>query len=285
MKKILLLLFAISSAFLFSCHKNDFPDPKKVCQIKIIDREFGPTFGGVFEYRYNEKRLLTSLIWGFNTREFKFEYNDHGRLLTMRDAGGDFYFNLSYKNGLVTKIDEYHPSLNFVRHGLFFYDSKGRLIEKRGLIDASVFAVAMVRYEYEGHSRNPRRELFFRPLGESGQEVEADPAIIREFKYDNKVNPQTTFINLSLSPFVHGHDFIFSPLFFDVIPDNNVVYMKMIRNIEGVYYNFIESFITYEYDGHYPTFQTMRVVQHNPEGGSDFEQIAHTKMSYDCTNR
>ena len=218
--------------------------------------------------------------------EFKFEYNDHGRLLIdERRSAVTIYFSLSYKNGLVTNIDEYYPSLNFVRHGLFRYDSKGRLIEKRGLIDASVFAIAMVRYEYEGHSRNPRRELFFRPSGESDQEVEADPAIIREFKYDNKVNPQTTFINLSLSPFVHGEDFILGPQFFEVIPDNNVVYMKMIRNIEGVYFVWLENFITYEYDGHYPTFQTMRVVQHSPDGLPDAEYIAHTKMSYDCKNR
>ena len=289
MKKILLLLFAISSAFLFSCHKNDFPDPKKVCQIKIIDREPGPTVGSVFEYQYNDKRLLTKLDPGFGHWFLTFEYNDQGRLLVVKYSNTDgsySYYNLFYQNGLVTQIDFHYPEFNILEHGFFVYDNKGRLIEKRGLIISPVFPIiAMARYEYVGHSRNPSRQLFFRPTGESGQEVEVDPVIIREYKYDNKVNPQTTLINQPLSPFIHGDDFVVGPQYFEAIPDNNVVYTKVIRNIEGVYYNWVDNFITYEYNGHYPTFQTMRVVQHNPDGGPDLVRVAHTKMSYDCVNR
>ena len=283
MKKNLLLLFAIGSAFLFSCHKNDFPDPKKVCQIKIIDREGGPILGMLVTYEYNEKRLLTKLSRGLGGNYLQFEYNSQGRLLSVRDSLLTTYYKLYYQNGLVTNIDRYF-NLDIAERAFFRYDSRGRLIEKRGLISTVGFPIAMARYEYVGHSRNPSRELFFRPAGESGQEVEVDPAVIREYKYDNKINPQTTLISQPLSPFVHGDDLVLGPQFFEVIPDNNIVYMKMLRNIDGVYYNWVDNFITYEYDGHYPTFQTWRVVSHYP-GIPDIEAFVHGKMSYDCANR
>ena len=285
MKKILLLLVLFGAAYLFSCNKNDFPDPKKICQIKIMDREPGPTSGSALIYQYNDKRLLTKLNYGFGNSYFTFEYNDQGRLLVMRDSINGRYYNLFYQNGLVTQIDFHYPQFNILEHGFFVYDNRRRLIEKRGLISSGVLPLAMARYEYQGHSRNPSRQLFFRPAGESSQEVEAEPVIIREYKYDNKINPQTTLIGHQLSPQVHGDDPVVDFQSFEVIPDNNVVYIKLIRKIDGVYYNFIESFITYEYDGRYPTLQTWRAVRHSPDGGPDTELTAHTKFSYDCVNR
>jgi len=288
MKKSLLLFVVLSSALLTSCFKNDFPDPKKICQIKIIDRENGPTLGGVLEYEYNEKRLLTKLNLGFGRNHFlTFEYSNQGRLLLVSDPVEDGFgsFKLNYQNGLVTSIDHSFIGFNTVEHGFFRYDSEGRLIEKRGLIISPVFPIAMARYEYQGHSRNPIRASFFRPADEAGQEVETNPAIINEYKYDNKINPQTTLINQSLAPFVHGDDLVVGPQFFDPMPENNVVYMKMIRNIEGVYFNFLENFISYEYNGQYPTLQTIRVVQHREDGSPDLVRITHTKMSYDCIKK
>jgi len=287
MKKIRLLLVLFSTACLFSCNKNDFPDPKKICQIKIIDREAGPTVGGAFVYQYNDKRLLTKLSPGFASWFLTFEHNNQGRLLVVRNSIPDEvrgYYLLTYQNGLVTKIDRY-INHNIVEQGFFVYDSRGRLIEKRGLIGSPRFAIGMARYEYVGNSRNPSRELFFRLGGESGLEIETFPAVIRENKYDNKINPLATLINQPLSPFIHGDDFVLGPQFFEVIPDNNVVYMKMTRNIEGVYFVWLENFITYEYYGHYPTFQTLRAVQHDQDGGPDLVRTTHTKMSYDCKNR
>jgi len=287
MRKLPLLLVVFGAAYLFSCNKNDFPDPKKICQIKIMDREPGPTVASTFIYQYNDKRLLTKLNPGLASWFLTFDYNDQGRLLVVRDSiPNEFrgYYSLTYQNGLVTKIDRY-INHNIVEQGFFVYDSRGRLIEKRGLVGSPLFAMAMARYEYAGNSRNPIRELFFRLGGESGQEIEAYPAVIRENKYDNKINPQKTLINQPLSPLIHGDDFVLGPQFFEVIPDNNVVYMKMTRNIEGVYFMWLENFNTYEYDGHYPTFQTLRAVQHDPDGGPDLERITHTKMSYDCKNR
>jgi len=289
MRKLALLLVVFSVAYLFSCNKNDFPDLKEACQIKLIDREPGPWLRGIFEYNYNEKRLLTKLIYSFaRTSSLTFEYNNHGRLVLVRDSVPNVlnsYYKLFYQNGFVTQIDAYFPDLNIVQHGFFKYDNKGRLIEKRGLINSPLFGIAMARYEYKGNSRNPIRQLFFRPSGESGQEIESDPAIIREYKYDNKVNPQATLINMPLSPLIHGDDNVVSVQYFEVIPDNNVVYMKIIRNIEGVYYNFVESFFSYDYNGHFPTLQTMRAVQHYPDGRPDSELTAHTTMAYDCINR
>ena len=294
MKKLLLMLVLFGAAYLFSCNKNDFPDPKKVCQIKLIDREPGPTASGTIEYQYNEKRLLTKLIrsFGFDHRDFTFEYNNQGRLLVMGDLAGNGYYNLIYQNGLVTQIDQYINS-NFVGQGFFLYDHKRRLIEKRGLIP-SALPIVMARYEYEGHSRNPKRELFFMPPIQPGQtvygansltEIDPNPVVIREFKYDNKINPEATLLNQLLNPWFFGHDNVLGFDFFEPIPDNNVVYMKLTRRIEGVYYNFVENHITYDYNGHYPTFQTMRAVQHYPDGRPDTELIAHTKFSYDCTKK
>ena len=283
MRKLALLLVVFSFAYLFSCNKNDFPDPRKVCQITKIDREPGPTVGSSFDYEYNEKRLLTTLTYGYSRSYYQFEYNNQGRLLIMRDPAFNIYYKLNYQNGLVTSIDRYANG-NIAEHGVFLYDSKGRLIEKRGLIIYPAFPIAMARYEYTGHSRNPSRQLFFRPAGESGQ-VETVPVVIREYKYDNKINPQSTLINLQLSPLVHGDDNIVGPQYFEVIPDNNVVSIRIVRNIDGVYYNWVDNFITYDYDGHYPMFQTWRAIQHYPDGRPDTELTAHTTMAYDCINR
>jgi len=291
MKRQLLLLLVTVSIIGFSCKKIDFPLPKKLCQIKKIVREGGPTASATFEYSYNNQRLLNQLSASFQVHlTIQFEYDSQDRLATIYN-GFFTKTKLIYENDLLVRTDNFDGSDQLIQQIFFKYDNRKRLIEKNG----STGSFSLTRYEYEGHSRNLKRKLFYAPpspaasnKGLGGATVQLEPQdqqlqIIYEYKYDNKINPQATLVGQSLSPFYFGQEMFFDA--FEPIPENNIVYQKFIGRSGDVFFNYMEYFITYDYNNHYPVRENHRKIFYyvNPDVPPR-ESFATATYEYECRN-
>ena len=291
MKKQLLLLLVTISVIGFSCKKIDFPLPKKLCQIKQVVRNGGPTVSGTFDYEYNNERLLSKLTLTFGLQEIlTFEYDNQDRPVIFHKGnfGTDY---LIYQNNLLIRVDRFENNGQLLDQVFLAYDNRKRLIERKG----NVMGFVLTRYEYEGHSKNPKRKLLFRqPVAAAvskgldkgvnqSDEQELQLQIIYEYKYDNKINPQATLIGQPLSPYYFGQEFTIDQ--YEPIPENNIVYQKFLGLSGGTSFNYMEYFITYEYDNHYPVKENHKKVFHNPIPGVPPQEIfATATYVYECKN-
>ncbi|MFT3827714.1 MAG: hypothetical protein QM731_27590 [Chitinophagaceae bacterium] len=311
MKKISTLLgLAVACAcVLFSCKKNDLP--KRLCQIKTSDR-YGPWYGGVFAYEYDGQRLLTDFSYGYptNTHFYYIVYDSKKRPSVITPSDYSYKYKLYYEHDLVTRIDVV-DGITVVQQAFLTYDHLGRLIEKRGL--NAVYPVE--RWEYDGFSCNPKKRLFYRivsaarsnaadkpfwttsllpemlsqsPLSASipmarVEDEQLDLEIYHEYRYDNKINPQSTLINFTLNPLFYGIDQGVGQ--FDPIPENNIISAKYFGKYEGGYFNYMEATITYQYDGLYPLREDWKRTYHFTSGGPDNVADYYTNYTYDCVNR
>jgi len=291
MKKQLLLLIVTACVIGFSCKKIDFPLPKKLCQIKQVVRNGGPSAAGTFNYEYNNERLLTKLAFSFAFQDIlTLEYDNQDRPVIIHGVnfGTDY---LIYQNNLLIRVDRFGTNGQMFEQVFLTYDNRKRLIERKG----NVFGFLLTRYEYEGNSKNPKRKLLYGlPVAAAvskgldkgvnqPEEQELQLHVIYEYKYDNKINPQATLIGQPLSPFYFGQEFIIDQ--YEPIPENNIVYQKFLGLSAGGFFNYMEYFITYEYDNHYPVKENHKEVFHNPNPGVPPQvTLATATYVYECRN-
>lgn len=177
------------------------------------------------------------------------------------------YYRYIYEQGRVVRIEEggpdgqYHPWMNFV------YDSRGRIIERTGAIEA-------LRWEYIGNTNNFKRRIVFDPNNPSA------PGLVYEYTYDNKVNPFTTWPNMTLHPFFQPNDDIYQV--FEPIPDNNITYQGVTGLSDGSPFTFRETFYTYTYDQEYPVHRSVRYLDHVPFPGQTQETKGSGHYTYQC---
>ena len=272
MKKISFVLLVFTGFILItlSCHKpGDWP--RKKCQLSIFI-DSSATFGRVYHHMYNDKRLMDSFTHGSTfspatSLRIGLEYNNQNRPATLGINNTNFY-KYVYQQGRVIRIDEkgldgqYHPFMNFV------YDSRGRVIERTG-------AVEPLRWEYIGNTNNFKRRIVFNP------DNPADPGLIYEYTYDNKVNPMTTWPNMTLHPFFQPNDDIYQV--FEPIPDNNFTYQGVTGKLaDGSLFKFRETFYTYTYDQGYPVSRIVRYLVHDSFTGQTQETKGSGHYTYEC---
>jgi hypothetical protein len=154
--------------------------------------------------------------------------------------------------------------------------------------------IEVARYEYEGRSRNPKRKLFFIPpsgssankgldgtLGQLGTQ-ELVMNIFYEYQYDNKINPQAT-LGHPLGVFVFGQEL--PPIdLFEPISENNIVYQRFMGRTGETFFNYVEYFVTYEYDNLYPVKEAHRKLTHFTSGMPDWVLLANATYTYECKN-
>ena len=290
MKRKLLILLATVSMIGFSCKKIDFPLPKKLCQIKQIIRNGGPVLSGTFDYEYNNERLLTNLTFTFGAQEIlTFEYDNHDRPIIIHGiAETDHLF---YQNNLLVRVDRFDFNNQLLEQVFLTYDNRKRLIERKG----NVMGFVLTRYEYEGHSKNPKRKLLYRPSSTAavnsgldnvvnqlnGQELQLQ--IIYEYEYDNKINPQATLIGQPVSPFYFGQEFPLDR--FEPIPENNIVHQKFLTLSGGAFIKYMEYLVSYEYENNYPVKENHRKLSYNPDPSiPPRENFAEATYAYECKN-
>jgi hypothetical protein len=221
---------------------------------------------------YNDKRLMDSFTLGTTASPFiqlriGIEYNNQNKPVLMGINNTNFY-KYTYQQGRVISIEEsgpdgqYHPFMNFV------YDSRGRVIERTG-------AVEPLRWEYIGNTNNFKRRIVFNPGNP------ADPGLIYEYTYDNKVNPATTWPHMTLDPFFQPNDDI--SRLFEPIPDNNITYQSMTGKLpDGSLFKLRETFYVYTYEQGYPKSRTARYLVHDPFTGQTQETRGLGHYTYNC---
>ena len=289
MFKRLSLLLTTISIFGFSCTKEDIPRDHKLCQIKQIVREGGPTLTGTFNYHYDSLRKLTLLDHSFTFQEdLQFEYNSQGRPVTIKE-GNIFTNKLIYQNNLVVQIDKFDENNQLIDQAFFTYDNLNRLIERKGFSTDYPMTV----YEYEGQSTNPKRKLIYAtPIptpadktaeGEIGNVVPEglELQIIYEYQYDNKINPQATMVGQPLSPFYYGQEVIVD--MFEPITRNNITYQKFQRKMGTGFFTYQEYFITYTYNDSYPASENHKKVEYNLDSSiPPLESFSSATYTYEC---
>ncbi len=289
MFKRLSLLLTTISIIAFSCTKNDFPLPKQLCQIKQIVRQGGPTLTVTFDYIFNNKRRLTQLNHSFIFQEdLQFEYDNQGRPVTIKE-GVQFKNKLIYQNNPVVQVDTLDEFDNLIDQAFFTYDSQNRLIERKGFSTD----YALVNYEYEGQSINPKRKLIYgTPIPTPGDKTAdgetgfvAPPGlelqIIYEYQYDNKINPQSTLVGQPLSPFYYGQEAFVD--MFEPITRNNITYQKFQRKNGDSFFTYQEYFISYTYNTLYPITESHRKVQYNLDSSVlPIETFSSATYMYEC---
>lgn len=268
MKKITIVCLLAAAGIISACQKPDLPHKK--CQlITFIDSS--ATFGRVYHHMYNNERLMDSFTLGSTFSPAIFlriglDYNNQRRPI-LAIINNLNYYRYIYEQGRVVRIEEggpdgqYHPWMNFV------YDSRGRIIERTGAIEA-------LRWEYIGNTNNFKRRIVFDPNNPSA------PGLVYEYTYDNKVNPFTTWPNMTLHPFFQPNDDIYQV--FEPIPDNNITYQGVTGLSDGSPFTFRETFYTYTYDQEYPVHRSVRYLDHVPFPGQTQETKGSGHYTYQC---
>lgn len=289
MFKRLSLLLTTISIFGFSCTKEDIPSNHKLCQIKQIDRQGGPTLTGTFEYQYDSLRKLTQLNHSFTFQEdLQFEYDDQGLPVTIKE-GNQFKYKLIYQNNLVVQIDKLDEFDQMIDQAFFTYDANQRLTERRGFSTDYLLVV----YEYEGQSRNPKRKLIYgTPIPTPGNEtvegetgilgpLDLELQIIYEYQYDNRINPQATMVGQPLSAFYYGQEAIVD--MFEPITRNNITYQKFQRKMGDGFFTYQEYFINYSYNDSYPASENHKKVVYNLDSSiPPLESFSSATYTYEC---
>jgi len=289
MRKFTLLALAAAGLLLHSCKKTDHPLPKKLCQIKTIMRSGGPTISGTMNYYYNDQRLcIQNTFQVFSTISYLYQYDSKERLVSMNEQGITFY-NLFYEHGLISRIDVTDAGGTLVSQSHLIYDNKKRLVQRDAMLGDLLPGV--IRWEYEGNSRNPARRIMgtlataSAPKAGHGSTPLPDiiPAIIYEFEYDNKINPQATLVGWPLTPIFFGQENAVDR--FEPIPDNNITYIRFLGDPgNGSLFRYKEYFITYQYNNNYPVSETHRMLQYFYPDGGPTERMSTATYEYECKN-
>jgi hypothetical protein len=270
------IVLASFTYFFISCRKID-PLHAKVCQLSTVS--FPNNFNNIrYIYEYNDKRLLTKLTLSFTTFEYHFfiDYNAKQQPVELRRESivDD---RIIYLHDLPVEVDEKGVD-NIFRPLLFFkYDGLGRIIERRSVVGAN----NLVRWDYYGSSFNYRHRTLL-TLDSAGNPEHSK--LVYEYKYDDKINPLSTFPNINFNIFFT--DFFDGPDVgsFDPIPENNII----LKSGSGTFspdsdslFNFINYFKTYTYNNGYPVSQHSLIRQYNMDG-TFFDQTIDYNYSYDC---
>lgn len=277
MKKITiaLLLAATFSCFHLSCHK--FPIPKeRVCQVKSIrfTHEGQQT---ELLYNYNNKRLLTSIDGDASLDPrgpvtTTISYNNQDIVTGVTNLYGTFQ-KFVYENGRVVRIDDLQDDNTYLMAYRFVYDELGRVIE-RVARDSSV-----LRWTYLDNTRNFNRIYEYYVLRfDRGPELFS----MREYVYDDKKNPWTSWQNMPLNPYffemVREGVSLYMP-----IPENNVTNYKLYFTLRGLPLKSDEYQYTYQYDGDYPAQQDFLHIEFNPFlGGAVDSTLGVNYYTYEC---
>jgi hypothetical protein len=276
MKKIIiaLVLATICGYINVSCHKIPFPH-KKTCQVKSIQYNYQNKQTHLL-YSYNNKRLLTSIA-GHSSIDpvvpaiTNITYDNHGKPIGGKNFNNTTY-KLIYENDRVARIDYLGADNLYHLQFTFVYDSLDRITERIAANGSKL------RWEYEGTSHNFTRmfELYFlRP----GRPLEL--FAMHTYEYDDKVNPWSTWQNISLNPYyfelIRGGIWEHMP-----IPENNITLYTFYLTLRGLPLKSDEFFYTYQYDGDYPVTQDFLRVVHDPFNGHVDSTRGINYYSYDC---